>query len=62
LPYAKRWFASASWKVRLIYRLLGFRNATRLAMAARAIRRSRYFRWLSLRKASRSSLTPWTGC
>jgi glycosyltransferase involved in cell wall biosynthesis len=60
LPHAKRWFASASWKVRLIYGLLGFRNATRLAMSARAIRRSRYFRWLSLRKASRSSLTPWT--
>jgi hypothetical protein len=59
LPYVKRHFASASWKIRFIYRLLGFRNATRLALAARAIRRSRNFRWLSLRKASRSSLTPW---
>jgi glycosyltransferase involved in cell wall biosynthesis len=37
---ARRRFATDSWKIRILYRLLGFRNASRLALAARAIRRS----------------------
>jgi glycosyltransferase involved in cell wall biosynthesis len=50
LPYAKRRFATGSRKIRFVYQLLGFRNATRLFHAARVVRRSRYFQYLSHRR------------
>jgi glycosyltransferase involved in cell wall biosynthesis len=39
ISMARRRFATDSWKIRILYRLLGFRNASRLMLAARAIRR-----------------------